>query len=337
MSSPSSDVPQPLAAQLFRKLADGRFHSGEIVARELGVTRSAIWKASRALRALGLELFAVRNRGYRLRTPCEPLDAALIRERLSGRANASLTSLEVAWALGSTNDELLAREPPRAGAAFALLAEHQSAGRGRRGRSWLAPPGGAICLSLAWTFPELPRDLSALSLVTAVCVLRALREVGARHLELKWPNDVLCARRKLVGILIELRAESAGPTSAVIGIGLNCALGAQLREAIAAGGLEPADLCDAGVGAGRRNEVAAAVLDTCLLGLQDFERAGAKSFREEWTRADALRDRTVTVHYAEGASRGVARGVDLTGALLIETPEGVRRFISGDITVRFDS
>ncbi|MGQ0833694.1 MAG: biotin--[acetyl-CoA-carboxylase] ligase [Gammaproteobacteria bacterium] len=326
-----------LAACVFRCLADGRFHSGEDLARELAVTRSAIWKATAALRSLGLEIFAVRNRGYRLRSACEPLDDGRIRDGLSQRAREDLASLEVEWALASTNDALLARPPPRAGSAAAVFAEYQSAGRGRRGRAWLAPPGGAICVSLSWTFPEVPRDLSALSLVIGVCVLRALRDLGARELELKWPNDVLCAHRKLVGVLIELRAESAGPTSAVIGIGLNCAIAPKLRAAIAATGLEPADLADAGISAARRNEVAARVLDACILGLQEFERDGARGFLQEWQRADALRDRTVTVHFAEGASRGVARGVDLTGALLIEAPDGVRKFISGDITVRFDA
>jgi BirA family transcriptional regulator, biotin operon repressor / biotin---[acetyl-CoA-carboxylase] ligase len=325
-----------IAARVFRYLSDGRFHSGEDLARELAVTRSAIWKATSELRSQGVEIFAVRNRGYRLKMPCEPLEEPRILQALSPATRERLERLEVAWVLASTNDELLARQPPRAGTACVVLAEHQSAGRGRRGRAWLAPPGGAICLSLSWTFAESPRDLSALSLVVGVCLLRALRGLGARNLELKWPNDVLCEHRKLVGVLIELRAESAGPTSAVIGIGINCALGSALRKKIGEAGLAPADLVEAGL-AGRRNEVAAAVLESCIRGLQEFQECGARGFREEWQRADALRDRTVTLHFADGASRGVARGVDLAGALLVETPEGVRRYLSGDITVRFDT
>ncbi len=99
------------------------------------------------------------------------------------------------------------------------------AGRGRRGRAWLAPPGGSICLSLSWTFREVPADLSALGLVVGVCKLRALRELGIAAAKLKWPNDILVDDRKLGGILIELRAESDGPVYVVIGIGLNVAPG----------------------------------------------------------------------------------------------------------------
>lgn len=327
----------PLPARVFARLADGEFHSGQDLAADLGVTRSAIWKAAAALRALGVEMQAVRNRGYRLPAASEPLDATRLRDALAPATRDAVTSLDIVWSCPSTNDSLLERPAPRAGTTAVMLAEYQSAGRGRRGRKWLAPPGAAICMSFSWTFPELPRDLSALSLVVGVCVLRALARLGARNLELKWPNDILCERRKLCGTLIELRAESAGPTTVVIGIGLNSAIGSRLRDSIAAAGLTPADLRDAGIGSGERNLVAASVLEACISGLRTFEREGAAAFLEEWQRVDALRDREVTINLADGARRGIARGVDLSGALLVENPQGLTRFISGDVSVRFDA
>jgi BirA family biotin operon repressor/biotin-[acetyl-CoA-carboxylase] ligase len=327
----------PLPAWVFARLADGEFHSGQALAADLGVTRSAIWKAAAVLRALGVEIQAVRNRGYRLAAASEPLDALRIRDAIAPATRDAVTSLDVVWSCVSTNDVLLGRPAPLAGAMAVMLSEHQTAGRGRRGRQWLAPPGTAICMSFAWTFPEVPRDLSALSLVIGVCVLRALARLGARNLELKWPNDVLCARRKLCGTLIELRAESAGPTTVVVGIGVNCAIGPGLRETLSTMGLPPADLRDAGVGSAQRNEIAASVLDACIAGLRTFEREGAAGFLEEWERADALRGHEVTVQLADGARRGIARGVDLTGALLVENPQGVTRFISGDVSVRFEA
>ena len=130
----------------------------------------------------------------------------------------------------------------RAGTSEVLLAEFQSAGRGRRGRAWLAPPGAGICLSLSWTFPEAPPELGALGLVIGVCVLRALTALGVKDLALKWPNDLLLDGRKLGGVLIELRGESAGPACVVIGIGLNVALGAALLRKIAATGVAATDL-----------------------------------------------------------------------------------------------
>jgi BirA family biotin operon repressor/biotin-[acetyl-CoA-carboxylase] ligase len=325
----------PLVAKVFARLADGRFHSGEELARRLRVSRSAVWKAAGTLRALGAELQGVRNRGYRLSAATEPLVSAAIRAHLPRELRARVVRLETVWSIASTNSALLERTGPENGASEVLLAEHQSAGRGRRGRAWLAPPGGAICLSMSWTFREVPPDLGALGLVIGVCALRALTAFNVRNSGLKWPNDLLIEERKLGGVLIDLRAESAGPAYVVIGIGLNVALGEALLRKIAAAGLPAADLTRAGSAAPSRNRLAARLIGECLRGLTEFERAGLKPFMEEWRAADALRGRPVEVRAAEGTTtRGFARGIDVHGALMLETPAGIKRFISGDVTVR---
>jgi len=325
----------PLVARAFAKLADGEFHSGEELAKRLGVSRSAFWKAVGTLRALGAPLEAVRNRGYRLKSATEPLDAAKIRGRLPRELRQLVARLETEWSIGSTNTALLGRPGSKIGTTEVLLAEYQSAGRGRRGRSWLAPPGGAICLSLSWTFREVPPDLGALGLVIGVCALRVLSSLNVRNLGLKWPNDLLVDERKLGGVLIDLRAESAGPAYVVIGIGLNVALGEGVLRKIAQTGLPAVDLASAGVTAASRNAVAAGLIAECLRGLREFEREGLRPFSEEWRNADALRGRPVEVRAAEGTTtRGYARGIDVRGALMLETPAGVKRFISGDVTVR---
>jgi BirA family transcriptional regulator, biotin operon repressor / biotin---[acetyl-CoA-carboxylase] ligase len=324
----------PLIARVFDSLADGHFHSGEQLAEALGVSRSAVWKAVKSLKELGATLHAVRNRGYRLAHGGEPLDAERIREALSREAREHVARLETAWVVGSTNTMLLERPNPAPGVSEVFLAEYQTAGRGRRGRAWLAPPGGAICLSLNWTFREVPEDLGALGLVIGVCTIRALRQMGIEDARLKWPNDLLVGEKKLGGVLIELRAESTGPACVVIGIGLNVALGAALLEKIAETGTEATDLASAGLAALKRNAVAAALISCCVQGLAEFAREGLKPFIAEWRAADALRGRAVNVSGAEGVSKGLARGIDLHGALLLETPHGVKRFISGDVSVR---
>lgn len=330
--SPGED---PLVARLFAKLADGEFHSGEALAAQLDVTRSAIWKAVRTLEELGAPVHAVRNRGYRLPAAAEPLDPQHIRAQLGGIAGERIRRLDVAWTAGSTNTVLMERANPPVGTSEVLLAEVQTAGRGRRGRSWVAPPGGSICLSVSWVFREVPRDLGALGLVVGVCALRALSRLEVGAVGLKWPNDLVIDGRKLGGILIELRAESAGPACVVIGIGLNVALGAALLEQIAATGLAPTDLTSAGMKEShRRNTVVAALLDAFVAGLLEFEHAGLKPFVQEWMDADALRGKPVTVMDASGETKGLARGIDLDGALLVETPQGLLRFISGDVSVR---
>jgi BirA family transcriptional regulator, biotin operon repressor / biotin---[acetyl-CoA-carboxylase] ligase len=330
------DVERPLIARVFAELSDGQFHSGEDLAQALGVSRSAVWKAVKSLRDLGATLHAVRNRGYRLAKSSEPLAAERILEKLSEAVGKQVRSLEVAWTVGSTNTELLSRANPPNGSSEVLLAEYQTAGRGRRGRAWLAPPGGAICLSLSWTFRDVPADLGALGLVIGVCELRALHELGVTGAKLKWPNDVLVDERKLGGILLELRAESGGPACVVIGIGLNVALGAPLLAKIAETGIAATDLVTAGLLEPSRNAVAGALVDSCVRGLLEFERDGLRPFVENWRDADALQGKMVDVRGAVGeVTRGLARGVDLHGALLVETAdEGLKKFVSGDVSVR---
>ena len=324
----------PLTARVFAQLADGRFHSGEELALALGVSRSAIWKATGALKDLGATLHAVRNRGYRLAVASDPLEGDKIRGQLAREVRDHVQRVEALWSTESTNSVLSARPNPPPGSSEVCLAEYQSAGRGRRGRAWLAPPGGAICLSLSWTFREVPPDLGALGLVIGVCALRALQELGVAGAALKWPNDLLVGDRKLGGVLIELRGESAGPACVVIGIGVNVALGGSLLEKIAALGLAATDLKSAGLEDVSRNTIAAALVSACLRGLIEFEREGLKPFAEEWRSADALRGRSVDVTAGAGIARGLACGIDVHGALLVETRQGVQRFIAGDVTVR---
>lgn len=324
----------PLVARLFGKLCDGEFHSGEDLAHSLGVTRSAVWKAANALRELGAPMDAIRNRGYRLLNSGEPLAAAKIRDGLSHVVRDRVQRLDVEWSIASTNTSLVSRPNPKPGRCDVLLAEFQTAGRGRRGRSWVAPLGGSVCLSLSWTFPELPRDAGALGLAIGVCVLRALEPFGAAETRLKWPNDVLVADRKLGGILIELRAESDGPACAVIGVGLNVALGESLLDQIAATGLRPIDLVSVAKRPISRNDLAAGLVESFVRGLLQFEEEGLRPFIEEWRHADALRGRQVSVASGDENVRGVARSIDLTGALLVETPHGLKKFFSGEVTVR---
>ena len=236
--------------------------------------------------------------------------------------------------LGSTNSELLSRPATAPGQFDFLLAEYQSAGRGRHARSWVAPPGGAICLSLSWSFAALPPDAGTLSLAMGVAALKALAALGALPVGLKWPNDLLADGRKLGGMLLEMRSEGGGPAQVVFGIGLNVALGADLRAQVAATGLEPTDLAALGVAACDRNWLAARLIAAAVDALVLFERQGFRAFFADWQGADLLRGQTVTVSGAGAEVVGRAAGVDSDGALLVETPAGLQRFISGEVSVR---
>ena len=333
----------PLVARVFRMLGPGGFHSGATLATQLGVSRNAVWKAVGVLKKLGVSVHAVRNRGYRLAVPTAPLVAARIREGLDESTQKRLRQVEVSWQLESTNSTLFNRTDLPPGRCDVLLAEVQTAGRGRRGRSWMATPGGALCLSLGWSFGQMPRDMGSLGLVVGVCALQGLRPhlpealLARTPLQLKWPNDLLCDSRKVGGILIDMRAEAGGPSYVVIGIGLNVALDEAARNLIRATGTEACDLQSLGVSPLQRNQVVTSLIQCLIRGLTVFEQEGLKPFREEWQRADALRGRAVNVTTVQETTRGTARGIDLDGALLVETAKGLVRFVSGDVTVRAEN
>jgi BirA family biotin operon repressor/biotin-[acetyl-CoA-carboxylase] ligase len=349
---------EPLAQRVFVALADGTEHSGAALAECAGVTRSAVWKAIESLRAEGLTIEGATNRGYRLASPTEALDAVALRAALSPSTRARLRNLEVAWEIDSTNAALLASPPPPVGAWDVLLAENQRQGRGRRGRAWRAALGDSLCLSLGTAFEPLPQDLPAATLVVGVCVLRALRRRGGQGVALKWPNDLVLAEAssstddsmdgalsKAGGILVELRAEAGGCAQMVVGIGLNLRCPAAIAQAIEPGALPATALMAAGVEVASRNALAAAVVDECVSGLATFAERGFAPFRDEWRAADALLGRAVriTTVGASGSSpdragsvrEGHARGIDPVGALLFESADGACSAVSsGEVSVR---
>jgi BirA family transcriptional regulator, biotin operon repressor / biotin---[acetyl-CoA-carboxylase] ligase len=324
-----------LAQRVFNALADGAVHSGEQLAAEQGVTRAAIWKAVGALQELGVAIEATTHRGYRFAKALVPLDTQRIGAALPPELRARLRRGEVAWSLASTNSALLATNadlPP--GQFDFLTAEYQSAGRGRSSRQWFAPPGGALCLSLAWSFASLPRGAASLSLAVGVCALRALASIAPLDVRLKWPNDLLSEERKLGGILIELRAESGGPAYVVIGIGINCALGERVMGQVRESGADPIDLASLGVQHCDRNQLAAALIREIVQGVLEFERSGLAPFAADWAAADALAGRVVTVALPDGQFVGHARGIDADGALCVHGNGTLRRFNTGEVSVR---
>jgi len=323
---------------LFYALADGGFHSGEALAKSAGVTRSAVWKAISQLRDLGLSIEAQTNRGYRLAQSCEPLSAEQIRGSLNKEIR-SIAEVEVAWEQVSTNATLLESRAPEVGHFAVLFAENQSGGRGRRGRAWRTALGGSLSFSIATRFEPLPRDLPALTLAIGVCVRRALQDLGAVNLELKWPNDLVVRDGEVLvktgGILVELRAEAGGPAHVVVGIGLNLVLDQAARAVIAATGNVAGDLRSQGIDAAARNSIAAAVVQSCIRGLLRFGREGFSPFIEEWREFDALRGRGVRISDLDGEREGVARGIDAMGALQVDTSAGRRvSIVGGDVSVR---
>jgi BirA family transcriptional regulator, biotin operon repressor / biotin---[acetyl-CoA-carboxylase] ligase len=325
---------EPLPKRVYRLLSDGQFHSGTKLAADCLVSRNAIWKAIAALRALGVSVHAVPNRGYRLPAASALLEREHIVRLLPSAIAAGLRTGQCLWRTGSTNGDLLLRDLPPVGRYDFLTAEYQTAGRGRRARSWFAPPGGAICLSISWCFASLPRDISALSLAMGVCALRAMAQIDIIGPGLKWPNDLVVGNAKLGGILIELRAEAGGPAYVVIGLGLNVALGDAVLRQVAASGTQATDLIGLSAGQPDRNRLAAALIGSMVSGLAQFERDGFAVFAAEWRTADALAGKAVVISSDSGSIAGHARGIDSGGALCLQTRDGLQRFVTGEVSAR---
>jgi len=331
-----SRVPDARRKQLLALIASGEFRSGEQLAKDLRVTRSAVWKLIVKLRALGIVIEAAPRLGYRLPEAVQLYDPNSIREALSPIARDVIEKLDVLLTVDSTNRYLIDAEPPTLQHSHACAAELQTSGRGRRGRAWVAPFGSGICLSIAWQFAESPPDFSALSLAIGVAIIRALRRFGCDDVKLKWPNDIVRGNRKLAGVLIDMRGEASGPARIVVGLGMNLRLPASARIALAE--QQAALVTDLQEilrdKTPDRNVLVAAILDELVAALALFQHEGFTAFADEWRANDSLLNASVRVLAASETIAGIARGVAPDGALLVEVAGQTRRFTSGDVSLR---
>lgn len=260
--------------------------------------------------------------------PDEPLDVAAIRLALGDLARRF--DVDVLAECDSTNSRLMALAEAGAASGSVLVAEHQTAGRGRRGRSWLSNSGDSLTFSLLWRFPP-DTSLAGLSLAIGVALARELESLGIGEVALKWPNDLLLNGRKLAGILIEL-VPGPRPQAAVIGVGMNLrlprAMPEELRRMAAA-------LTEADVILPAANILLARLLATLHEQLQGFSVSGFAGIRAQWLARHAYMGQAVAVISDFAAPiEGLCRGIDDDGALLLETATGVQRIISGEVSLR---
>lgn len=313
---------------LLKLLADGEFHTGPVLGDRLGVSRAAVNKAIQTLVESGTDIHRVSGRGYRLGEPFVPLSESLIHEQLASQPLQA--SLEIVHEVDSTNQQLL--RIPNLASGQVCLAEAQTAGRGRRGRGWVATPCHNILLSMSWRFDTGPAGLTGLSLAAGVAVLRALEEFGVRDVGLKWPNDILWNGRKLAGLLIDLRGEASGPSLVVLGLGLNVHLATAdaalidqpwtcLRESLPS----PVD----------RNRLAGLLIRHFGEMFRVFENAGFEAFRMDWERYHLYTGKAVCLHSGQDEIFGTVEGIDPQGGLCVRDESGaLRTFHSGDVSLR---
>jgi BirA family biotin operon repressor/biotin-[acetyl-CoA-carboxylase] ligase len=304
-----------LTFEALRRLADGRFHSGEDIARSLHRSRATLCEALKGAPGLGVELFSVPGKGYRLSAPIEFLDAPAISAKLAA-CDARL--------------KLAAQGAPT---GTCLAAEWQRTGRGRRGRSWISSLGGSLTFSLLWRFERGAGHLGGLSLAVGEAIARALAQCGAARAQVKWPNDVVCDFRKLAGILVETSGEMQGPSVAVVGVGVNYRLDERTLDRI---DQAVTDVVKCASVPPTRSDLLAAMLASLAGALDAFDREGFAASREAWRALHAYQGRAVRVLPArEAAFEAQVVDVAPDGALVVATPDGrTVSLASAEITLR---
>jgi len=259
----------------------------------------------------------------------ELLDRALILAGVDSQTSQQLRDLRVETSLDSTNSALR-RLPIEEQHATFILAEQQTAGRGRRGRQWHSPFASNLYLSLGWKFEQPLSGLGCLPLVVALATANALQRAGLDGHRVKWPNDILLDGRKLCGCLVEMQGDAKGPCHAVLGVGVNVKMP---HDEAALTIDQPWTDLQSGVPDCSRNSLAALLVEELVGHMVLFASQGFGSFTDQWMQLDALKGRTVSAQGENDTVEGVSMGIDENGALLLDTGTNVVKLHSGEVSL----
>lgn len=313
---------------LLSLLSDRAVHSGESLAKTLGVSRTAVWKHIRRAIDEGLEIKTIRGKGYQLISPLDLLDRQRILSALPTTMEEQV-DLVVLGEVDSTNAEVARRLAAARGRIPVILADRQTSGRGRRGRVWASPKGQNLYLSMGLALQGGFAALEGLSLVLGVAVARALESKGADAVGLKWPNDLFAGDQKFAGILVEIQGElQEGVVQVIAGIGINVHMttadDVDQPWTSVSGRWSSLDWV--------RNDLAASVIAEVLAAVEVFGEQGFDVFRSSWQDRDIFIDRLL--HSRDGELVGTGAGIDANGNYLLRTETGLVAVRAGDISLR---
>lgn len=271
----------------------------------------------------------MRENALNQRESIDWLDETLIKQALNANALQQLNRLDVFDTIDSTNTYLLTHAKSYAESGCVCLAEEQTQGRGRQGKTWFSPKGANISCSILWKLTGVNVDIAPLSLAVAVMVMRALQQYGISNgIQLKWPNDIYFSGRKLVGILIESIATSDKERFLVIGVGINAQKVA--NHPFAETMIDVESIIGQRV---NKNKLAACLINELIAGLSLYAREGFDAFLSDWKKSDMLQGQKVLVRAPQEEVMGVVQGIDLSGELLIDVGGDARRFRCGEVSV----
>jgi len=327
--------------QILNILKDGQFHSGESLGEALGCSRTAVWKQLQKLEDLGLLIESVKGTGYRVADGFELLDSQLIQSQLTDIAASQVLNLDLFKSIDSTNKYAREKAEIQTVNGLVVLAEQQTAGRGRRGKAWVSPFASNIYLSVVWDFEHGAQALEGLSLAIGVAVKRALDAQGLKGVQLKWPNDIYVEGKKLGGILLEMIGDPAGQCTVIVGVGVNVAMPASQGADIDQEWTDIRARMQLQNSEGynshqlSRNYLASALISEIITLLGDFQEQGFSHCRDEWQAADAFLGQQAVISTPRQSINGIVRGVDEKGALRLELESGkIETFIGGELSLR---
>ncbi len=314
-------------------LKDGEFHSGETLGEKVGCSRTAVWKHLQTLEAMGLLIETTKGTGYRIVGGVDLLDGQAITGALAVAAKPHLSKINIFQTIDSTNTYARQLAEKNSVSGLVILAEQQTGGRGRRGKSWVSPFAANIYLSIVWDFEQGAEALEGLSLAVGVAVRRALIAHGVQGVKLKWPNDIYVEQKKLGGILLEMIGDPAGHCSVVIGVGLNVSMPVSQASAIDQDWTDVATELQDKLPA--RNKLAAELISEILPLLSTFQEQGFAAYRDEWQAADAFYGQPAVISTPKQSTAGIVKGVGINGALRLELDSGnIESFIGGELSLR---
>ncbi len=314
---------------LIQKLVKGEFLSGQALGDELGVSRAAISKHIAALQDMGFDIFSVTGKGYRLAEPIELLSEEKIVSHIE--LSNIVAKVEVHNVIDSTNSYLMRRLPNQNTPGQVCIAEYQSAGRGRRGRQWISPFGSHIYMSMYWSLEQGMSSAMGLSVVAALAVSDAIKTLYKTDVELKWPNDIYFKGVKLAGILIDLEGQAMEPCHCVIGVGLNINMPAKSAELVD----QPWTDLSSAIGVEiDRNILAASIISALIKRLEVHSETGINTMVAQWHEHDVYFNKAVSLITGDKVTRGICRGINAQGALLLEVNGKVSPVYGGEVSLR---
>ncbi len=319
---------------LLQLLSDGKYHSGTILGNKLKLTRGAIWEIIKHAKKYGIDVEAKTNLGYRIPGGLELLEKKSITKHLKHKTGFDSENLLIFDELTSTNAYVMDLVKTNTTKKYICFTEHQTAGRGRLGRTWISPFAQNIYLSLSWQFSHEPHELSSLGLVIGIAIIDALKKYGIKNgLSLKWPNDVLWEKRKLAGILIDLFGETHHVYNAIIGVGLNVNMAKKPGEKIEQPWCDIAQIVNSQP---QRNKLAGLLLNSLLTTLTTYQKYGLKPFIEKWKNLDLTYGKKIALITPKQKILGTSLGIDEKGYLLLKDHrEQLHHFAAGEVSLRF--